>query len=127
MFGTCWFQHILTYRIFALVYGERDFHHANVVARELESLKKVLGISERRINYNTMELIAESITDIEQRQEFLKKFYETFYEKYDPDKAKRDGIVYTPSEVVNFMVASTDQLLKKHFRRSLSDDGGHGA
>jgi len=30
--------------------------------------------------------------------------------------------VYTPSEVVNFMVRSTDQLLKKHFKKSISDD-----
>ena len=116
-------QHILTYRIFAMVYGERDFHHANVVARELESLKELLGISNSHVSYDTMELIAESITDTEQRQEFLKKIYETFYEKYDPAKADKDGIVYTPSEVVNFMVASTDQLLRKHFHRSLSDEG----
>ena len=116
-------QHILTYRIFAMVYDERDFHHANVVARELESLKELLGISNSHVNYDTMELIAESITDTEQKQEFLKKIYETFYEKYDPAKADRDGIVYTPSEVVNFMVASTDQLLRKHFHRSLSDEG----
>lgn len=116
-------QHILTYRIFALVYDERDFHHANVVARELESLKEILGVSDRQVNYETMELIAESITDADQRQEFLKKIYETFYEKYDPDKAKRDGIVYTPSEVVNFMVTSTDELLQKHFHKGLSDDG----
>ena len=116
-------QHILTYRIFAMVYNERDFHHANVVARELESLKELLGISDSHVSYDTMELIAESITDTEQRQEFLKKIYETFYEKYDPAKADKDGIVYTPSDVVNFMVASTDQLLRKHFHRSLSDEG----
>ena len=116
-------QHILTYRIFALVYDENDFHHANVVARELESLRKILNISDKQVNYDTMELIAESITDPEQRQEFLKKIYETFYEKYDPAKANRDGIVYTPSEVVDFMVRSTDQLLKEHFGKSLSDDG----
>ena len=116
-------QHILTYRIFAMVYDERDFHHANVVARELESLKELLGVSDRQVSYETMGLIAESITGTEQRQEFLKKIYETFYEKYDPARADRDGIVYTPSEVVNFMVASTDQLLKRHFRKSLSDEG----
>ena len=116
-------QHVLTYRIFAMVYDEQNFHHANVVARELESLREILGISDSQVNYETLELIAESITDTDQRQEFLKKIYETFYEKYDPDKADKDGIVYTPSEVVNFMVASTDQLLKRHFRKSLSDDG----
>ena len=93
-----------------------------------------MGVSEKQVNYETMELIAESITGTEQRQEFLKKIYETFYEKYDPAKANRDGIVYTPSEVVNFMVKSTDHLLDKHFDKTLSDKGvsvldpshGHG-
>ena len=116
-------QHILTYRIFAMVYDNHDFHNTNAVARALESLKSLLNISNGHVDYQTMELIAESITDSDQRQEFLKKIYETFYEKYDPAKADKDGIVYTPSEVVNFMVASTDQLLKKHFGKSLSDEG----
>ena len=115
-------QHILTYRIFTMVYNEYDFHHTNTIAKSLESLKKTLNIHHNLINYDTIELIAESIIDIDERQDFLKKIYETFYQKYDPDKAKNDGIVYTPTEVVNFMVASTDQLLKKHFQKSISDD-----
>ncbi len=116
-------QHILTYRIFSLVYDEHDFHNINTVAKSLESLKSLLGIPSDAVDYKTMELVAESITDMDQKQEFLKKIYETFYQKYDPGKANKDGIVYTPSEVVNFMVRSTDQLLKKHFKKSLSDDG----
>lgn len=115
-------QHILTYRIFALVYDVTDFHETNVVARSLEDIKKTLNMPHDKISYKTMELIAESVTDTDQRQEFLKKVYETFYEKYDPDRADKDGIVYTPSEAVNFMVKSTDELLKKHFNKSLSDD-----
>jgi len=66
-------QHILTYRIFALVYDEQDFHKSNVVAKSLESLKSLLQIPSNAVDYKTMELIAESITDIDQRQEFLKK------------------------------------------------------
>ena len=114
-------QHVLTYRLFVLVYDEYDFHTTNAVARSLELLKTILKIPDNTIDYKTMELVAESITDADQRQEFLKKTYETFYEKYNPAKADKDGIVYTPSEVVNFMVKSTDQLLKKHFKKSLSD------
>lgn len=116
-------QHILTYRIFALVYDVTDFHETNAVARSLEEIKNTLDMPHDKISYKTMELIAESVTDIDQRQEFLKKVYETFYEKYDPDRADKDGIVYTPSEAVSFMVKSTDELLKKHFNKSLSDDG----
>ena len=107
-------QHVLTYRVFALVYDEHDFHNTNAVAKSLESLKSILDIPDDAVDYRTMELIAESVTDMDQRQEFLKRIYETFYKMYNPAKADKDGIVYTPSEVVNFMVKSTDQLLKKH-------------
>ncbi len=115
-------QHILTYRIFSMVYDVEGFHATNAVARELESLKKMLDIPERHIDYSTMEVIAESITGTMERQEFLKRLYETFYEKYDPKRADRDGIVYTPSAVVDFIVKSTDYLLRKNFGRSLSDE-----
>jgi predicted helicase len=115
-------QHILTYQIFSLIYDENNFHNINTVAKSLESLKSLLQIPSNFVDYKTMELIAESITDTNQRQEFLRKIYETFYKKYDPAKADKDGIVYTPSEVVDFMIRSTEQLLKKHFKKSFSDD-----
>ena len=116
-------QHILTYHIFELVYDITDFHETNAVARSLEEIKKTLNMAHEKISYKTIELIAESVTDTDQRQEFLKKLYETFYEKYDPDRADKDGIVYTPSEAVNFMVKSTDLLLEKHFGKRMADNG----
>ena len=115
-------QHILTHRIFSMVYDVEAFHGTNAVARELESLKELLGLTESRVDYSDIEVIAESITGTGERQEFLKRLYETFYERYDPKKADRDGIVYTPTEVVEFIVKSTDHLLRKNFARSLSDE-----
>ena len=115
-------QHILTYRIFSMVYDVEAFQGTNAVARELESLKELLGLSDSRMDYSDIEVIAESITGTGERQEFLKRLYETFYEQYDPKKADRDGIVYTPTEVVEFIVKSTDHLLRKNFARSLSDE-----
>ena len=115
-------QHILTYRIFSMVYDVEAFQGTNAVARELESLKGLLGLTESRVDYSDIEVIAESITGTGERQEFLKRLYETFYERYDPKKANRDGIVYTPTEVVEFIVKSTDHLLRKNFARSLSDE-----
>ena len=114
-------QHILTYRIFSMVYNVESFHASNAVARELEKLKKMLNLDSTEIDYSSMEIIAESLTDTKERQEFLKRLYETFYEKYDPKTADRDGIVYTPSEVVDFMIKSTNELLKKHFGKGLFD------
>ena len=115
-------QHILTYRIFSMVYDVEAFQGSNAVARELETLKELLGLTESRVDYSDIEVIAESITSTGERQEFLKRLYETFYERYDPKKADRDGIVYTPTEVVEFIVKSTDYLLRKNFARSLSDE-----
>ena len=116
-------QHILTFRIFALVYDEHEFHKTNAVARNLNHLVELLGItaSSMNVNYTTIELVAESITENKDRQELLKKIYEIFYEKYNKDAADTQGIVYTPFEVVDFMIESTDILLKRHFDSSISD------
>ena len=118
-------QHILTYRIFGLIYGEHDLHNINAVARSLEGLIRTLDINavEMRARYKTIELVAELITDASEKQNLLKQIYETFYEKYDPENADKWGIVYTPSEIVDFMVRSTEQLLNRHFKSGLSDDG----
>ncbi len=48
--------------------------------------------------------------------------YEDFYKAYNPAAADRLGVVYTPNEVVDFMIRGTDYLLQKHFGRSLADD-----
>ena len=117
-------QHILTYRIFELIYDEHDLHSTNAVARSLGGLLKTLDIdaAKMRASYRTIELVADLVTDEIEKQNFLKQIYETFYEKYDPDNADKWGIVYTPSEVVDFMVRSTEYLLSKHFKKCLSDD-----
>ena len=117
-------QHVLTYRIFALIYDEHKLHTTNAVARSLEGLINILGMDVKEINanYSTIDLVAESITVATEKQDFLKQVYETFYAKYDPKNKDSWGIAYTPSEVVDFMVKSTEQLLEKHFGKSLSDD-----
>ena len=116
-------QHILTFRIFALVYDEHEFHKTNAVARNLNHLVELLGITtdSMNINYTTIELVAESITENRARQELLKKVYEIFYEKYNRDTADTQGIVYTPFEVVDFIIKSTDILLKRYFDSSISE------
>lgn len=116
-------QHILTYKIFALVYDDIDFHSTNTVAKSLEGLKHTLDIPYEQIRYPTIELIAESLNETDVQREFLKKVYEAFYKAYDPERAEKDGIVYTPLSAINFMVKSTDELLERHFSKSLSDEG----
>ena len=51
-----------------------------------------------------------------------KAVYEDFYKAYNPAAANRLGVVYTPNEVVDFIIRGTDHLLQNHFGRSLADD-----
>jgi predicted helicase len=52
---------------------------------------------------------------------FLKVIYETFYKSYNPKEADRLGVVYTPNEIVKYMIESADYLLNKHFKKYLED------
>jgi predicted helicase len=63
------------------------------------------------------------LPDLGEKQRILKVVYEEFYKAYNPKGADRLGIVYTPNEIVRFMIHSVDQLLEKHFNKTLSDDG----
>ena len=47
--------------------------------------------------------------------------YENFYKVYNPKAADRLGVVYTPNEIVKFMIESADYLLHKHFGKTLAD------
>ena len=113
-------QHIVTARIFAMVY-DYDFYKNNSIARELERLRSILGISDTLIDYSSIELVAESITDNEGRQRFIRDIYETFYKKYDPRRVSRDGIVYTPTEIIDFILNSVQYVLKTEFETDFSD------
>lgn len=118
-------QHVITYKIFELVYDDTGFHTTNVVAKLLERLKTFLKIPDNVVDYKTLELIAESLTETDDKQEFLQNLYAIFYKKYDPEKSSKDGIVYTPKQAVAFMIRSVDILLKRHFKKTISDDNIH--
>lgn len=113
-------QHIITARIFATVY-DYDFVRTNSIARELERLRDILDIPDDLIDYSDILLVAESITSDEERQQFIRRIYETFYKKYDPRRAERDGIVYTPIEVVDFILNSVQHVLRTEFGTDFSD------
>ena len=124
-------QHILTEDIFTNVFDDAEFHRSNNVARELEDVIHTFMTREVRKNYlrqienfyKTIRDAASGITDNHEKQKFLKTVYENFYKVYNPKGADKLGVVYTPNEIVRFMIDSTDWLLEKHFGKSLSDKG----
>jgi predicted helicase len=122
-------QHILTEEIFNAVFDETQFHRENNIARELDKVIDTFFIGDTRRNtldsirhyYNVISNAARNIPDHHEKQKFLKVIYENFYKTYNPKAADRLGVVYTPNEIVNFMIESTDYLLQKHFGKTLAD------
>lgn len=121
-------QHILTEEIFSKVF-DSEFHHENNVARELYALENVFftGNLKRQTlkglepYYAAIRAAAAQIASHGEKQSFLKAIYENFYKVYNVKAADRLGVVYTPNEIVRFMVDAADWLCEKHFGKNLVD------
>ena len=125
-------QHLLTERVFATVFKNRDFTRRNIIASEIEKVIDVL--TEHALNrdqflqsldpfYVAIERTAATITDFSQKQGFLNAVYEQFFQGFSVKVADTHGIVYTPQPIVDFMVKSVEHVLQTEFNRSLSDTG----
>jgi predicted helicase len=122
-------QHILTEDIFGRVFGQSDFHRENNVAKALYDLEQRFfkgAVKQETLKalapyYAAINSTAALIESHSEKQDFLKALYENFYKVYNPKAADRLGVVYTPNEIVRFMVQSADWLCEKHFGRNLID------
>lgn len=120
-------QHILTEEIFISVFNNADYHRENNIAQSLYEVEKTFFRGQTKQNvladirpyYNTVKARANEMVGHADKQKFLKVIYENFYRSYHPEAADRLGIVYTPNEIVDFMIAGTDFLLEKHFSKTL--------
>lgn len=124
-------QHILTEEIFTQVFDGGQFHRENNIARELFKLEEAFFTGQ--VKWDTLKAMqpyyaairanAAQITSHAQKQSFLKVIYEGFYKVYNPKAADRLGVVYTPNEIVRFMIDGADWLCHKHFGKNLIDPG----
>lgn len=122
-------QHILTEEIFSRVFDESDFHRLNNVASELFKLEATFftgDLKKRTLGglntyYSAIRAAAAKIVSHHEKQAFLKVIYENFYKVYNKKAADRLGVVYTPNEIVRFMIESADWLCEKHFGCNLID------
>ena len=122
-------QHILTEEIFAKVFDDSDFHQHNNVARELYALEgefftgslKKQTLKGLETYYAAIRAAAAQISSHGEKQTFLKVIYENFYKVYNAKAADRLGVVYTPNEIVRFMIDGADWLTEQHFGKNLID------
>ena len=127
-------QHILTERIFLKVFDRSDFTSRNIIAIEIEKVSKALmqhSVSRDEFLkplepfYTAIEEASTYCKDFSEKQHFLNKVYERFFQGFSVKVADTHGIVYTPQPIVDFMVNSVEYLLNTEFNRSLSDIGVH--
>src|SRR5579863_5470662 len=125
-------QHLLTERLFRTIFNNADFINRNVIAAEIE--KVIRALTSRSFNRNDFEKsldrfyvaiegAAKTLDSWTEKQHFLDTVYERFFQGFSIKQADTHGIVYTPQEIVEFMVASVEEVLRSDFGASLSTPG----
>ena len=125
-------QHILTRPVFKALFENYDFASRNPVAIALDKLKNdfgEFGLEEETRDledfYESVQKRARGIDNSEGRQKVLLELYQKFFQNALKDEAKKLGVVYTPIEVVDFILYSAGGVLQDEFGLSLSDEDVH--
>ena len=126
-------QHIITRPVFEAVFDNYDFAAGNPVASALDQLRAdfaEFGLGERGPRPRTLLREREgsalaALDNAEARQRVLMELYERFFATALKKDADRLGIVYTPVEIVDFILASADHVLRDEFGRGLTDEDVH--
>jgi predicted helicase len=67
--------------------------------------------------YDSVKLRAEGIESAEGKQKIVVELYDKFFRNAFPKMSERLGIVYTPVEIVDFILHSVEHLLQTEFGR----------
>ncbi|ABO68149.1 DEAD/DEAH box helicase [Geobacillus thermodenitrificans] len=125
-------QHLVTKPVFDALFEGYSFSTHNPVA---QSMQKVLDILEEHALWKETESLekfyesvrtrASGIDNAEGKQKVIVELYDKFFRTAFPKMTDRLGIVYTPVEVVDFILKSADDVLQEEFGMRLSDEGVH--
>lgn len=125
-------QHLITKPVFEALFDEYSFVNNNPVSLAMENIVKELekaGFSKEQENleplYESVKMRAEGVEKSEDKQKIIITLYDKFFSTAFKSTTERLGIVFTPIEVVDFIVKSVDDALKKHFGKSLASEGVH--
>ena len=125
-------QHLITKPIFEALFEDYSFVNQNPVSQAMESIVIELekaGFTKEQENleplYESVRMRAEGIEKAEDKQKIIVTLYDKFFKTAFKATTERLGIVFTPIEVVDFIVHSVDDVLKKHFGKSLASKDVH--
>ncbi|WP_136709741.1 type ISP restriction/modification enzyme [Agromyces sp. H66] len=125
-------QHLITKPVFDALFDGYDFSGHNPVSLVMQGMIDALegqniDKETERLEkfYASVRTRAEGIEDAAAKQSIVKELYEKFFRLAFSGTSDRLGIVYTPNEIVDFIIHSVDDALKAEFDASISDEGVH--
>lgn len=127
-------QHIITLPVFEALFAGTGFAESNPVSVAMEEMLSVLRQytleteyekRELRDLYASVRMRAEGIRTDAGRQSVIKDLYESFFKEAFKATSEKMGIVYTPNQVVDYILHATDRLLYKEFGQHLCDKDVH--
>lgn len=125
-------QHIITRPVFEVLFEGHQFTSENPVSRAMQRVLDVLD--EANLDkeskdlekfYARVRLRASGITDPQAKQRLIVELYDKFFRKAFPRTTEKLGIVYTPVEIVDFIIHSVNEVLQQEFGQTLGSEGVH--
>jgi len=127
-------QHLITRPIFETLFGSDSFVMGNPVSLAMQDMVDVLDDHNLDTETESLDTFYDSVrrrvegippSDARARQQIIKDLYGNFFSIAFPTVAESLGIVYTPVEVVDFILRASEAALREHFDASLTDEGVH--
>lgn len=125
-------QHILTLPVFQALFAATNFPEHNAVGKALQRIvdkidaAAVAMASETEVLGKFYENVRERVSlakSDKSKQDIIRNLYDTFFHNAFPRMAQRLGIVYTPIQIVDFILRSANAALRRHFGESLASPG----
>jgi predicted helicase len=125
-------QHLITRPVFEALFSTYSFASQNPISQAMSKVLEVLN--EHRLDketdtlnrfYESVKQRAEGIDDATSKQKIVVELYDKFFRNAFPRMTERLGIVYTPVEIVDFIIHSVDHLLRTEFGQTLGSEGVH--
>ncbi|HQP38590.1 MAG TPA: N-6 DNA methylase, partial [Polyangiaceae bacterium] len=125
-------QHLVTRPVFEALFAGHSFVTENSMSRSMQGVLDALHehhlekeSSTLEAFYESVKLRAEGIESAEGKQKIVLELYDKFFRNAFPKMSERLGIVYTPVEIVDFILKSADHLLRTEFGQTLGSEGVH--
>jgi predicted helicase len=125
-------QHLITRPVFDALFEGYEFGKHNPVAQTMQDMLDILDEHTLDAENATLEQFyasvrqrAKGVDNAEGRQRIIVELYDKFFSAAFKKTVDKLGIVYTPVEIVDFILHSADWALRKEFGQGLTDEGVH--